>query len=501
MENILGIVNANKKDLIANFNVVETDFKNFEQIIKNIQWNKLYDSKMHGEYHSKKVLLFSYLIAKANNFNEEDLKIICDAAIYHDMGRINDYEDSIYGYASAIRVEQVINDEIYNNNENLNLLKAIIDGHSVTDERRDSFYDYYDLLDKERFIKLYNVLKDADALDRCRFYEAENMYLDESFLRMDISKKLIPFSKKINEIYKKKIVKSNLKSKKEAIYTTETHGCFHSVGFDFFKIKSVLQKGILSKANAKKEGLVGVSNFLGGNLDNYVSVVDASLISNKGSAFNTFIQNGVSFICEVDKLYKADSNWTKSYCIEQGLPYNQSFHEDELYVLDKINPENIISIYLSKDIKNKDIRDLNYIYNSLSFKHFYERVNYYYKNVSKNININLDAVKKLLIYYKKVIDKYIRLDGSERIQQRKKITIQLEKIRVEINKIIQFWIYSNYAFELNVTDDSKITVDDVVQHELNKLMNKELPKNESKTIIYLNENFIDKEGLNAKNKI
>lgn len=476
-----------------NFNLEEADFHKIKTILSNVRWDKLYDSKIHGKYHSKKVFLFSYLIAKVNNFNEDDLTIISDAAIYHDMGRINDYEETLHGYASTLKVEEVLTSDIYKDGENLQHLMAIIEAHSVSDERRDFFYNMHDLTEHERYIRLYNVLKDADALDRYRFYETCNAFLDERFLRTEASKKLIDFSKQINEIYKNEI--TNNINKNIENDSNEKCSCFHSIGFDFFKINSILENGILSKKEMKKMGIEGTSNFQGGNLDDYISVVDANLIDSNGSAFKTFIMNGVSFICNVNKLYSSNNNHTKSYCIEHGLPYNHSFHEDEKYVRGKIPKDNITCVYIPNSQRNRDIRELSYIYNSLSYENFYNRIKHYYDNVPQNARTNLNKLDNLLEQYKIAIEKYMFLDGMGRYREEKNITNKLENLRSSINIIIQEWLYNNYANELGINDNSSITVEDVVVHEINKLdYDSRIEKNKSGIVIYIGDELVKSNG-------
>ena len=172
-----------------------------KEILKKVNKRVLYDSKIHGYYHSKRVFLFSYLIAKHEKLNEIDFQIITDAALYHDIGRINDYEDSLHGYCGVLKIDKIVTHPIYREQANLNILKAIIDGHSVDDKHKDYFIGFYEIVDINRYYKLYKILKDADALDRKRLGDD----LDESFLRLNISKRLVALAEKINNIYKNKI--------------------------------------------------------------------------------------------------------------------------------------------------------------------------------------------------------------------------------------------------------------------------------------------------------
>lgn len=489
MEIILDIINKNKQKLINNFNLDETDFKRIKNTLQDVRWNKLYSSKIHGQYHSEKVFLFSYLIGKQNNFDDIDMTIISDAAIYHDMGRINDNEESLHGYASTLKVDGVLNNDIYNQGENLQHLKAIIEGHSVNDDRCDYFYEYHDLTEKERYMRLYNALKDADALDRHRFYSTCNSFLDERFLRTDAAKSLVSFSKEVNDIYKERLLKETKnKFQKETEELAGKNTCFHSVGFDFFKINSILENGILSKNEMNNKGIDGASNFQGGNLDDYISVVDANMIEKNGSAFKTFIMNGVSFICEVNKLYSSNDSHTKSYCIENGLPYNHSSYEDEKYVRGEISADEIVCMYIPNKQKDSDIRNLNYIYNSLSYEVFFKRIKHYYNNVSLRSKPDLQELDQLLKDYKQVIEKYIFLDSIDRAREKDNIVNQLEKIRIQINKVIQKWIYNHYTDQMNISDNIPITVEDAVIHEIKRVdYNCRVEKNDSATVIYLNK--------------
>ncbi|MDD4547480.1 MAG: hypothetical protein PHI05_01890 [Bacilli bacterium] len=442
------------------------DIEKINKTLSSVKTGSLYNSKIHGLYHSEKVFLFAYIIAKDENLDPVDLQIITDAALYHDVGRINDCEDTLHGLCSANRIESVINNPIYKNHENLNILKAIIDGHSVNDSRRDCFIEDYEVKEKERYYKLYNILKDADALDRHRFYSYNDCFLDERYLRTDMSKKLIGLSKEINDLYKLKMKENSTSVAKPEMGNFK---CFHSIGFDFFKIASVLNNGILCKAEMEKRGINNTANFEGGNLENYISVVDARLINKGGTAFESFILNGISFICNVDELYSSDSKNTQSYCIEHGLPYNKSFHDDEKYVKSQIPSKKIEHIFISNNCLNTDVRKLMYIYNSLSYDILVDRVNHYYNNVSTIFKPDMTEMNTYLLTYKLILEDYFLLDYNQKRQVEKQLIKELEDCRININAILQSWIYKKYQLELGLSNKESITVEDVVSFELNKL--------------------------------
>ena len=148
----------------------------FREIVKNINKGKLYNSMFHGLHHSQKVLLFAYLIGLQENLDEVDMQIIVDAAVYHDIGRTDDSNDSFHGLYGANKIDKVVTRDIYKEQENLNILKGIIDAHSQ-DNKLEIIAINHDVENIERFMKLATILKDADALDRTRFMKTSKATL------------------------------------------------------------------------------------------------------------------------------------------------------------------------------------------------------------------------------------------------------------------------------------------------------------------------------------
>ncbi len=144
--------------------------------LKNILEDILYPSKIHGKYHSEKVLFWAYIVSKDNHLDEVDRRILLDAAKYHDIGRTNDKDDCVHGLTSASKVLAYLDDFIYEEEENRNLLCAIIELHSLDDSKSSSIFQKYSLKNKDRFDILWKLLKDIDALDRIRY---DLGYLDE----------------------------------------------------------------------------------------------------------------------------------------------------------------------------------------------------------------------------------------------------------------------------------------------------------------------------------
>ena len=175
--------------------------------IRKIKTRYIFKSYVHGLNHNIKVLLFALYIAYKNNLDDIDLKILIDACIYHDIGRINDIYDEKHGLRSAEVISKIVDSKIYKDKESLNMLKAIVEYHSIPDKFNKRIFNKYKLQNYERFILLANILKDADGLDRLRTSINNKTFsdLNPKYLRLDESKKLVKVSHVVNMIFYKKL--------------------------------------------------------------------------------------------------------------------------------------------------------------------------------------------------------------------------------------------------------------------------------------------------------
>lgn len=165
-------------------NMIKTskNYELFKDIMNNLDESILYKSDIHGIGHNIRVALMIYAISILENMNIEDIKILLDGALYHDLGRINDAEDSLHGKRSAEIIENL---ELDLTKEEKEILQIICTYHSVNDNKID--IDSIENIDHKRVKKLLSILKDADALDRVRVDD-----LDISYLRNKSSLSLVP---------------------------------------------------------------------------------------------------------------------------------------------------------------------------------------------------------------------------------------------------------------------------------------------------------------------
>ncbi len=188
----------NKCEQLKEQGIVPYDYKDFIKTIKNSKYYPLfcsicdnikseyiYKSFTHGIFHNERVAMFSLFMAEKLKLAETDAKIAIYAALYHDIGRENDMADDFHGTRSAKLIDKL---NLPLDSESLKILKIAITYHSLADSH---FYDNLDGIntDRQRTIMAFNILKDADGLDRVRLGGGK---LDLRFLRTAEALRLVP---------------------------------------------------------------------------------------------------------------------------------------------------------------------------------------------------------------------------------------------------------------------------------------------------------------------
>ena len=133
----------------------------------------------HSLVHAGKVCLFTALICKKIGATEKTTLKAMQAAILHDIGRINNCKDAAHGERSVVKA-------FYYGYELPADVATAINNHSKADKK---------LMDL-----LTTILKDADALDRVRTRD-----LDEEYLRLPCSEELVEFASEVNKCLLKAI--------------------------------------------------------------------------------------------------------------------------------------------------------------------------------------------------------------------------------------------------------------------------------------------------------
>lgn len=137
------------------------------------------DDNEHGRLHTFRVLMNVLMISEMKDLPESDRNILATAAIFHDTMRTDNGDDTKHGEASA---EYYAEFAEYNPEyeEYCETVYQLIKYHCLPDE------EGYEAIPKEEQ-HLFDIFKDADALDRVRFGIKD---LDINQLRTDEAKSL-----------------------------------------------------------------------------------------------------------------------------------------------------------------------------------------------------------------------------------------------------------------------------------------------------------------------
>lgn len=172
----------------------------------------------------------------------------------------------------------------------------------------------------------------------------------------------------------------------------------HSVGFNPYKIESVLKHGILSKNEAEKQNISFTKNYFGYNFDNFISMVRYMYVNfdDENSSYNKYARKGVSFIVE-----------------NQDFVYNQSNacfnYPDEVFVKDKVPVENIVGVSVPKKYLSYELKDLSMIplksSSYLNIKHTCDDLIGYLLSI--NYKVNKDEYN---IYLREIYNTVIALE-------------------------------------------------------------------------------------------
>ncbi len=138
----------------------------------------------HDAVHSARVLFLAYSILKAGKIKltPTELEQLRTAIVYHDIGRCDDAADESHGFRSQKEYERKGTDPA---------IAFLIHYHCIDDKVSKSQLESSEIKSKNRIWLLYQIIKDADALDRVRFGLA---HLDVNYLRLSISHKLGPLA-------------------------------------------------------------------------------------------------------------------------------------------------------------------------------------------------------------------------------------------------------------------------------------------------------------------
>lgn len=148
------------------------------------------DSKIHAAPHSERVLLYALILGeKIFGDNPEALNALAHAAVFHDTRRQDDYLDTGHGARAAVYYQDFCkkNPDLKCYPESAYLMRY----HDLDDKLGREAIEKEFGEDAPRVLKLYDIFKDSDALDRWRLGRRG---LDPKFLRNPEAKQMSEYA-------------------------------------------------------------------------------------------------------------------------------------------------------------------------------------------------------------------------------------------------------------------------------------------------------------------
>ncbi len=138
---------------------------------------------IHGVKHAYRVLFHTLILCKLCKMPEPDKELLVLAALFHDIGREHDGVCFKHGKRSVEKM--VALDLAPKDREAAAISEFIITYHCIGDSQAESDLHAIPTAFRNRAWRLFNILKDADGLDRVRIGD-----LDVNFLRNPESARL-----------------------------------------------------------------------------------------------------------------------------------------------------------------------------------------------------------------------------------------------------------------------------------------------------------------------
>jgi len=156
---------------------------------KNFRRDCFHISPIHGVAHTERVCFHANALGHYEKLPEGELRILMDAAKYHDVGRVGKIVGDVFDFNhGTLSVKKIEKESLvqYENKDDFEILKYIVANHSVDDKKAFPNIKKTNIQDTAKAERLLSLLKDADNLDRVRTLD-----LSPKYLRTESAKKMV----------------------------------------------------------------------------------------------------------------------------------------------------------------------------------------------------------------------------------------------------------------------------------------------------------------------
>ena len=219
----LGLYSGETNAVVEKFSCVRSVYEEYGEHISEIyEEQKGHGINEHSGSHIARVLVNALLIADEMDLSYKCQDILAVAALFHDCARFDDGPDKGHGRRSA---EKMLKSEQFKEltshlDNDKDMIYHLVAYHDVEDVDAVPELKKLKHLFKEDILLLYNILKDADAMDRYRFAGYRH-YFDYKYLRNDASKTLLFVTAALSRLRVQDLVLKNTEKDEEDEYDGE----------------------------------------------------------------------------------------------------------------------------------------------------------------------------------------------------------------------------------------------------------------------------------------
>ena len=197
------------QDYLCQLGFTQKQIKNIKSFVDRGIEEKLYTHckvPFHNMKHIEKVLMYAQWIINEKEKKNESIEkqdILFLACLYHDYGRSLGASNKMHGIVGAEETAKKLEGTL--KDQDIITIGLLIETHASSND----IVDFKDIplneCEKAEIQKLSDILKDADALDRDRFYPMPFVTCNSNYLRTEEAKNIHAASKDFQKEYKKTI--------------------------------------------------------------------------------------------------------------------------------------------------------------------------------------------------------------------------------------------------------------------------------------------------------
>ena len=195
------------QDYLCQLVFTQKQIKNIESLVNRGIEEKLYTYckvPFHNMKHIEKVLMYAqWILNEKKNEIIKNQDILFLACLYHDYGRSLGASNKMHGIIGAKETAKKLEGTL--SEKDIITIEFLIETHASRNDKVDFKNIVLNEKEKAEIQKLSDILKDADALDRDRFYPMPFVTCNSNYLRTEEAKNIHTVSHHFQREYKKAI--------------------------------------------------------------------------------------------------------------------------------------------------------------------------------------------------------------------------------------------------------------------------------------------------------